>query len=168
MANLITLLRIPFALALLFFEPLSGGFFIFYSLAGLSDMLDGFVARHTNSVSDFGSRLDTLADMVLVLVCLVRLLPVINIPVWIYVWISLIALVKVISMVYGLAVKHGLVSVHSKANRITGVLLFSLPYGLAFADVSFLIPPICLLASFAAIQECWLTISEGSRNRIEQ
>ena len=34
-------------------------------------MLDGFVARKTNTASRFGARLETIADFVLVVVCLI-------------------------------------------------------------------------------------------------
>ena len=62
----------------------------------ISDMLDGFVARKTDTVSRFGARLDTIADFVLVIVCLVKLLPIPRIPAWLYLWIGIIALIKII------------------------------------------------------------------------
>ena len=55
-------------------------------------MVDGMVARRTNTASEFGARLDTAADFVFVVVCLIRLLPAIEIPAWLYVWIGVIAM----------------------------------------------------------------------------
>lgn len=49
-------------------------------------MIDGTVARKTENVSKFGSRLDTIADIVFVAVCLIKLLPILTVPTWIYVW----------------------------------------------------------------------------------
>ena len=54
MANLITSCRILLSLLLLFFPALSPGFYGLYLAAGLSDMLDGFVARRTNSTAPWG------------------------------------------------------------------------------------------------------------------
>jgi len=56
-ANIITDSRIVFSIALLFFPPLSSAFFVLYAAAGLTDMIDGTVARKTNTVSDFGEDL---------------------------------------------------------------------------------------------------------------
>lgn len=45
-------------------------FYVVYLTAGLTDMADGAIARRTNSVSEFGTKLDTFADFVFVVVCL--------------------------------------------------------------------------------------------------
>ena len=64
MANVITGLRILVSAVLLFCPVFSPIFYVLYLIAGLSDMADGIVARKTNSVSEFGSRLDGVADFV--------------------------------------------------------------------------------------------------------
>ena len=80
-ANIITGFRIPVSIALLFCPVFSPAFYILYTAAGLSDMIDGTIARRTNAASEFGAGLDTLADAVFVVVCLLKLFPVINMPV---------------------------------------------------------------------------------------
>ena len=45
------------------------------------DVGDGIIARKTNSVSEFGSRFDSIADFVFVVVCLIKILPVMDIPI---------------------------------------------------------------------------------------
>ena len=62
LANWITLLRILCSLTLLFCMPLSLPFYVLYTAAGLSDILDGFIARKTNTVTKFGAKLDTFAE----------------------------------------------------------------------------------------------------------
>ena len=57
MANIITGIRIVLSVALLIFPALSPAFFVLYVAGGLSDMIDGAVARKTGTVSGFGSRL---------------------------------------------------------------------------------------------------------------
>ena len=54
-ANIITGSRIVFSLPLLVIPLTSAWFYVFYLLCGLSDMIDGTVARRTNSVSEFGA-----------------------------------------------------------------------------------------------------------------
>ena len=92
MANTITFFRMAAGIVLLLCPVFSPAFFVLYIAAGLSDMLDGFVARKTDTVSELGARLDTMADFVLVVVCLIKLLPILRIPAWLYGWIGIIAL----------------------------------------------------------------------------
>ena len=82
MANAITVFRIAAGIVLLFCPAFSPAFYVCYIAAGLSDMLDGFVARKTDTVSELGARLDTMADFALVVVCLIKLLPILRIPAW--------------------------------------------------------------------------------------
>ena len=127
MANTITFFRIAVSIVLLFCPVFSPAFYAFYIAAGLSDMLDGFVARKTDTVSKLGARLDTIADFVLVVVCLIKLLPVLRIPAWLYIWIGIIALIKVVNIISGFVIQKRFVAVHSAMNKATGALLFLLP-----------------------------------------
>ena len=127
MANTITFFRIAAGIALLFCPVFSPAFYVFYIAAGLSDMLDGFVARKTDTVSKLGTKLDTIADLVLVVVCLIKLLPILSLPAWLYIWIGIIALIKVVNIISGFIVQKRFVTVHSVMNKATGALLFLLP-----------------------------------------
>lgn len=153
MADIITIIRILCSIAILFCPVFSVAFYSLYFTAGLSDMIDGWVARKTNTVSDFGSKLDTVADVIFVIVCLVKLLPVMEIPVWLYVWIGIIALIKVINIVSGYVVQKQFVAVHSVMNKVTGVLLFVLPLTLSFVNLKYSATVVCIIATFAAVQE---------------
>ena len=153
MANLITSCRILLSLLLLFFPALSPGFYGLYLAAGLSDMLDGFVARRTNSTSPLGAKLDSMADVVFLAVCLVKLLPVLTLPVWLWVWVGLIALLRLVNILSGFVWRKKLVLLHTRANKLTGALLFLMPLSLGFLHIAYTAVPLCALASFAAIQE---------------
>ena len=153
MANLITSCRILLSLLLLFFPALSPGFYGQYLAAGLSDMLDGFVARRTNSESALGARLDSMADLLFLAVCLIKLLPVLALPVWLWGWVGLIALLRLVNILSGFVCRKKLVLLHTGANKLTGALLFLLPLSLGFLNISCTAIPLCALASFAAIQE---------------
>jgi CDP-diacylglycerol--glycerol-3-phosphate 3-phosphatidyltransferase len=153
MANTISFFRIAASIVLLSCPVFSPAFYVFYIAAGLSDMLDGFVARKTDTVSKLGARLDTIADFVLVVVCLVKLLPVLRIPAWLYIWIGIIALIKVVNIISGFAVQRGVVAVHSVMNKATGALLFLMPLTIPAVPLKYSAIVVCAVATFAAIQE---------------
>ena len=153
MANIITGARILCAAALLFCRPFSTAFYALYIAAGLSDMIDGVIARKTNTAGEFGARFDTAADFIFVVVCLIKLIPELDIPVWLTIWIAVIALIKFINIVSGYVMRKRFVSVHSAMNRITGVLLFALPLTLPVIDLRYSGLVACIVATFAAIQE---------------
>ena len=153
MANVITGLRIFVSVAFLFCPVFSPIFYVMYMIAGLSDMADGIIARKTNSVSEFGSRFDGVADFIFVVVCLMKILPVMDIPIWLYVWTALIFFVKIINIISGVARHERLVAVHSTMNKVTGVLLFVLPLTLSIVPLIYTGITICTVATFAAIQE---------------
>lgn len=153
MANLITSCRILLSLLLLFFPALSPGFYDLYLAAGLTDMLDGFVARRTKTASPLGAKLDSIADIIFLAVCLLKLLPVLTLPVWLWVWVGLIALLRLVNILSGFVCRKKLVLLHTKANKLTGALLFLLPLSLGFLNLLYTAVPLCTLASFAAIQE---------------
>ncbi len=72
MANLITGARMLCALLLLCFPAFSPAFYALYLLGGLTDMIDGTVARMTGTACEAGARLDTAADLLFAAVCLIR------------------------------------------------------------------------------------------------
>ena len=152
-ANVITGLRILVSAVLVFCPVFSPIFYVLYLIAGLSDMVDGIIARKTNSVSEFGSRFDSIADFVFVAVCLIKILPVLDIPVWLYVWTAVIALIKIINIISGVAKQKIYVAVHTTMNKVTGVLLFMLPLTLTVVPLIYTGIPICSVATFAAVQE---------------
>ena len=63
-ANTITCCRILISLLMLLFPAFSSGFYICYLLAGITDMIDGTIARKLGTNSKFGEKLDTVADFV--------------------------------------------------------------------------------------------------------
>ena len=152
-ANIITGSRIVFSIAILFIHPLSPMFYVLYAVAGLTDMIDGAVARKTNTVSAFGAKFDTIADFVFVAVCLFKLLPILDITVWLWIWIAVIALIKVINIISGVVMHKKLIALHSLMNKITGALCFLLPFTLSFINLKYNAIVVCAAATFAAIQE---------------
>ena len=153
MANIITGIRIVCSIAMLFFPAFSPAFYALYIAAGVSDMIDGTVARKVGTVSEFGSKLDTVADLVLVTVCLIKLIPVLDIPSWLFIWISIVALIKMINIISGYVKYKEFVAVHKVMNKVTGILLFILPLTLTIIDLKYSGAFVSAVATFAAIQE---------------
>lgn len=152
-ANFVTGVRILCSVALLFFPALSPPFYALYIIAGLTDMIDGVIARKTGTVSELGSKLDTAADFVFVTVCLIKLIPVLDLEPWMYVCIAVIAVIKAINLISGFVMRRKLVSVHSMMNKITGVLLFALPLTLGFIELKYSAAVVCAVAAVSAVQE---------------
>ena len=124
---MITLSRIPMAVALPFVQSSPAVFWALYLLCGLSDVLDGAVARSTGTMSRLGERLDTIADIIFVAAWIVLFIPAIDVGRWLWVWTGVIALIKVVNVISGLTMQKGFVAKHTPANKATGILLFILP-----------------------------------------
>lgn len=153
MANLLTGLRILCAALLLAFPPFSPAFWALYLSGGLSDMLDGPVARHTHTESALGTRLDTVADFALLAACLVKLLPAVSVPRWVFSAIAVIAAIKAVNVISGFVCCGRFVAAHTAMNRVAGGLLFLLPLTLPFVPLTVTAPVVCAVAAFAAVQE---------------
>jgi len=103
--NTLTMIRfflIPILVILLLQGNFIGSFFILLA-SGITDILDGSIARHFNLVTDFGKLMDPLADKatqmaILVTLCIQQIVPI---------WILLIVLIKEITMISGASFLYG-------------------------------------------------------------
>ena len=152
-ANMLTSFRILGSILLLFFPVFSEAFYCIYLLCGFSDMIDGTIARKTNSASEFGAKMDTAADFVFLAVSLIKLLPTIYIPGWLWIWVSVIAIIKIGNIIMGYISKKHFISLHTIMNKVTGFLLFLLPLTVSFVELKYSSLVICSIATFSAIQE---------------
>ena len=85
LANAITTLRIIGSILMIFCPVFSLQFYITYLICGVSDMIDGAVARATNNDTKFGAQLDSIADIIFIAAASIKLLPTIHIPNWLWV-----------------------------------------------------------------------------------
>ena len=153
LADIITGCRIVCSIWMLFLPVFSHRFYLLYLLCGFTDMIDGTIARKTNSVTVFGSRLDSVADFVFVVAALIKLLPALNIPTWLWGSIFVIALVKIINLILGFLRNRRLTVEHTAMNKLTGFLLFLLPLTTSFIDLKYSANVVCVIAALSAIQE---------------
>ena len=152
-ANIITSCRILGSIGLLFCPVYSACFYGLYLFCGLTDMVDGTIARKTGAASSFGARLDTVAAFLFVIASFVKLVPVIRIPVWIWVWTAFIAVMKLVNLVLGSTQMKQMPSLHTIANKATGLCLFLLPLTMSFVDLRYTVPVVCVIATIAASRE---------------
>ena len=159
-ANILTGCRILGSILLLFFPAFSVGFYTVYLLCGFSDMIDGTIARKTNSTSQFGSQLDTIADLVFVVAAMIRLLPAIHLPGWLWFWIGVIAVIKISNIIWGFVSKKRFIALHTIMNKVTGLLLLLLPLTIAFCELNYIAIAVCSIATLSAIQEGFYIITD--------
>ena len=152
-ANIVTGSRGILSVPLLFLPLSSVWFYTLYLFCGLTDMVDGRIARMTGAANRFGARLDTVSDFIFLLVCSVRLLPILQIPKWLWIWIALIALSKIFMITLVAICKKRFISIHSVLNKITGLSLFLLPLTLTFIKTTYSVATICVLATIVVLQE---------------
>ena len=122
-------------------------------------MIDGTIARKTNSTGKFGSQLDSIADLIFVGASLYKLLPAIHIPGWMWIWGGIIAVIKTGNMIWGYAAKKQFVSLHTVMNKITGLLLFLLPLAISFPEWNCIAMAVCSIATFSAVQEGYYVVT---------
>ena len=152
-ANLLTLARIPLALGLLFTAPLSPLFFLLYTLTGITDMLDGPIARRTHTASRSGARLDSLADVVFLAAVLYCLLPALFLPGWTIWALTAIAALRCTAWLVGFLKYRRFTALHTLANKLTGAALFCAPYLLSWVGTDTLCAALCLVAAVSAGEE---------------
>lgn len=103
--NILTIIRfllIPVIIILALQENYIGTAFIF-TISGLTDILDGFIARKYNLISNFGKLMDPLADK-LTQISILATLALKNI---IPIWILIIVILKEIVMICGASFLYG-------------------------------------------------------------
>lgn len=157
-ANIITILRIILSIVLLKTEVFSNLFFIIYIVCGLSDFLDGYIARKMNLTSEFGSRLDSIADICFVISTSVIMLPIINIPKYIVLWIVVIAIIRITSIIIVIYKHNTFFILHTYGNKISGFMLFCFPLFYNLVNISLFTSMICVVASTSAIEEVMIHI----------
>ena len=153
LASSISVLRIIGAISLLFIEPLSVIFYVIYMLCGISDVLDGYIARKTDTVSKSGAFLDSIADLIFVIIVGIIFIPIITWEKWMLLWVGIITTIKIMTLVVGFIKYKAFAFLHTYANKATGVMLFFIPILYLVIDIKVLAFIMCSIASISAIEE---------------
>lgn len=123
--NILTIIRfllIPFIVYNIFHENYILAF-VFFTISGITDVADGYIARKYNLVSNFGKLMDPLADKLSQIATLTSLVATNIIPFW----ILAIVLLKEFVMIIGASFLYGKdVVVYSKWYGKLATVLFYL------------------------------------------
>lgn len=161
--NIITFLRIVLALSLIAIKPRSDLFFLMYAITGITDMLDGWIARKTHTESELGARLDSIADIVFYGVTALKIIPSLLNVLEPFVWgiIAVVLILRIVSYVIAGIKYHQFASLHTYMNKLTGFLIFTIPYIISqsFAMQAYMI--ISVVAVLASLEELIIHITEN-------
>jgi len=166
-ANCITSFRIVGTAAMIFTAPFSKMFYILYTISGITDVLDGAVARVTGMASSIGAKLDSAADLLFYTVMMIKILPYLweHLPVEIWYFVGTILVVRVITYTVAAKKYRQFASLHTYANKLTGLAVFAIPYFIVFEPIALgCSVGVCVIAIIAAIEELILHISAEDYN----
>ena len=154
-ADTVTSTRMAASFFLLFLPLKSIWFLVIYTFAGLTDVLDGWIARKTGSASKFGAKLDSVSDLLFYSVILIRFFPVLYqiLPGRIWYAVTGIVIVRLTSYVTAAVKYHCFASLHTWLNKLTGVAVFLLPYVLFSSLRVAYCWAVCILAVAASAEE---------------
>ncbi|MCI2110865.1 MAG: CDP-alcohol phosphatidyltransferase family protein [Bacilli bacterium] len=164
-ANIITLLRIPLSVAMVFLVPFPIAFWIVYALAGSSDALDGFVARKFHSESIFGAKLDSFADLVFGVSIVIVFVVAVSVSWWVWVGIAAVASIRIASLAVSLARFHALGFLHTYANKAAGLAVFLSPALYALFGLTATAIIIFAFTGLSALEELLINISSKKLER---
>ena len=163
---MITSIRILTTALMLFTMPFSGVFYAIYTIAGITDIADGYVARKTNQITEFGARLDSIADIVFYSVMVYKIFPVLwdKAPIGLWCFAFAIVFVRLLSYIVA-AVKHKcFTALHTYMNKFTGFLFFLIPYTIRFDVFIAFCVLTCIVGAVASVEELIIHIKGKSYN----
>ena len=152
---MITSCRILATISLIFIEPLSVLFFVIYTLAGISDILDGYFARKFDVVSEFGSRLDSISDYLYYIVMVFKIIPMLWAELPRKIWIAVISITiyRILVYIYAWKKYHLFASLHTVLNKISGFGFFAMPYALKLSVITPLCIAVAVITATAVTEE---------------
>ena len=165
-ADIITLIRIFGAILLLIFKPLSAKFFLVYALTGITDVLDGWVARRLKINDDFGAKIDSVADLLFYAVTLFRVLPILwdLLPTEIWYAVAVVFGLR-ISAYITVAIKYRrFTSLHTYLNKLMGMAVFLIPFMLITQYAVGYCFAVSAVAAIASLEELVIHLMKPNYN----
>ena len=159
--NILSTIRLILIVPLLILTPFELPFMVIYVIAGVTDMIDGPIARKFNITSDFGAKLDSVADVALVLVVVFRLMPLINISRGVTIWIFIAIATKFLSALIGYIRYKQLVILHTYANKFFIFSLFFFPLFYLFIDANIILTVMLVIAMVTFTEEIYINLTSA-------
>ena len=128
--NILTSIRLIGALVTIFLPINQAAYYIVYGVAGLTDAFDGMIARKTNSSSQFGSILDSIADWVFYVVMAYKFFLTLwnNLPLVFWILLGVALAIRAVTYTYVYVKFKKFDSIHTYGSKLTGALTFLIPY----------------------------------------
>jgi len=164
--NIITAVRLIGAVCLIFAQNFTTAFFIILTVCGISDLIDGTVARLMHSTSEFGARLDSVADLTFYSVMMAKLLPVLfdRLPKSLLYAALCVLIIRLLSYGIAAAKYHKFASLHTYMNKVTGVFVFFVPYFIPTEFAVYYSVAVCSVAALASVEELMIHAVTDSYN----
>ena len=141
--NILSYARIAGTIWLILMKPLTPLFLTIYTITGVTDVLD------------------SIADLLFYTLILIRIFPVmwVTLPKKIWIMVGAILLVRFVS--YGTAAKkyHRFASLHTYLNKVTGLMVFLVPYAIISPAAIPYCWSVCVVAMIGSIEELILHLT---------
>jgi len=144
--------RIFLSFALLFVEPLSDIFLIILAAAFVTDVFDGYLARRWHVESTFGSRMDSLGDLIMMVILMVVLLINIEFKDWMIFLIVSVLVIRSSGFIIGVIRFKQLAFVHTLMNKLTTLFIVLSPFFLRLFGLDVTVVVVGGVALVAAIE----------------
>lgn len=163
--NIITLLRIFLSVCLIFLNINDNIFIISYICAGITDVLDGYLARKWKVSSKEGATLDSIADFIFILIVFIKLFGIVKLSRWLIIWIGIIIITKLSALIVGAIRYKKIAFLHTYANKATGLFLFIFPVFISLEITGIVYVVACVLASVSALEEGFINLFAKELNK---
>lgn len=163
--NMISIIRILLALSLIFIKPFSILFYVCYVFGGISDFLDGFIARKFRLESEFGALLDSIADFIFIIIILIVYLFYFTWSQWMITWVGVIVSVRLLSLLIGWIRYKTVCTLHTLLNKLSGLVLFIFPLFYLIIPFNVLFTLVCIVCLISASEELLINSTSHYLNR---
>ena len=128
--NIITSIRILGAIFIIFTEPFSLAFYLVYGICGVTDVLDGFIARKFHLESRIGSVLDSISDIIFLGVMGFKIFPTLIelLDLWCWFMIGIPVLLQLVGYIVCALKFKKFSAVHTYANKVMSAAIFCFPF----------------------------------------
>lgn len=147
--NLFTVCRVILSICLLFLTFQSFAFVLLYLICGLTDILDGYLARKLKAETHMGAKLDSLADLCMCGMIAVTIMRQTHDDRIILIGICAVFIIRIGCALFSKIKFREIAGIHTVANKLAGFLFFLCPLGFVHTgNISFYITgAVALLAS---------------------
>lgn len=163
--DILSVSRMVGAVLLLFTTPLSHLFLIIYGYCCVTDVLDGFLARRSGTEDRTGQVLDSTADIVLTVCLLACLIPFLPWEGWMITWITVIAVIRILSLGIGAARFGQIALLHTYGNKVSAFLRYVAPFILTMVDLGDLMLVLCSVTTVTALEDLVINLRAGTLDR---